>query len=80
MVRSSNESTTVAAVVVPSSGVDLEALERALIRFALEQTAHNRSRAARFLRLSRSALIYRMQKYGLAASARRPDAGSDVCT
>jgi DNA-binding NtrC family response regulator len=60
-----------AAVVVPATGVNLEALECALIEFALQQTAGNRSRAARFLRLSRSALLYRMHKYGLSVPARR---------
>lgn len=54
------------AIVVPTSGVGLDAVECALIEFALQHTLGNRSRAARFLRLSRSALIYRMQKYGLA--------------
>lgn len=57
------------AVTVPGSGVDLEALERALIVFALENAAGNRTRAARFLGLTRSALLYRMHKYGLFAAA-----------
>lgn len=54
-----------AIVTVPVSGVDLEAVERALIVFALETTGGNRTRAARLLRLTRSALLYRLQKYGL---------------
>ncbi|MBI3047807.1 MAG: helix-turn-helix domain-containing protein [Acidobacteria bacterium] len=53
------------AVVVPDSGADVEAVERALIEFALERTGGNRTHAARFLGLSRSALIYRMHKHGL---------------
>lgn len=52
-------------VSVPTSGVDLEAVERALIVFALDATGGNRTRAAGLLRLTRSALLYRMQKYGL---------------
>lgn len=56
-----------AIVSVPNSGVDLEAVERALIVFALEATAGNRTRAAKLLRLTRSALLYRLQKYGLTA-------------
>ena len=52
-------------IAVPESGADVEAVERALIAFALERTGGNRTRAARFLRLSRSALIYRMHKHGL---------------
>jgi two-component system NtrC family response regulator len=53
------------ALAVPDSGVDVEAVERALIEFALERTRGNRTHAARFLGLSRSALIYRMHKHGL---------------
>lgn len=53
------------AVVIPDSGADVEAVERALIAFALETMEGNRTRAARFLGLSRSALIYRMHKHGL---------------
>ena len=63
-VRPSTEATT-AIVTVPDSGVDLEAVERALIVFALDTTGGNRTRAARLLRLTRSALLYRLQKYGL---------------
>ena len=54
-----------AIVSVPTSGVDLEAVERALIVFALDATGGNRTRAAKLLRLTRSALLYRLQKYGL---------------
>ena len=63
MVRRSDSG--VAIVSVPESGVDLEAVERALIIFALDATSGNRTRAARLLRLTRSALLYRLQKYGL---------------
>lgn len=55
-----------AVVNVPAAGVDLEAVERALIVFALETTGGNRTRAARLLHLTRSALLYRLQKFGLA--------------
>lgn len=55
----------VAVVSVPASGVDLEAVERALIFFALQTTGGNRTHAAKLLRLTRSALLYRMRKYGL---------------
>jgi len=63
-VRRSDEN-GVATVSVPASGVDLEAVERALIVFALDVTGGNRTRAARLLRLTRSALLYRLHKYGL---------------
>ena len=61
------DDTSAAIVSVPATGVDLEAVERALIVFALEVTDGNRTHAARLLRLTRSALLYRMQKYGLTA-------------
>ena len=61
----SSENSTDTFVSVPPSGVDLEAVERALIVFALDATGGNRTRAARLLRLTRSALLYRLQKYGL---------------
>ena len=57
------------AIVIPDSGADVEAVERALIAFALETREGNRTRAARFLGLSRSALIYRMHKHGLVRDA-----------
>jgi len=53
------------SVTIPAAGVDLDAVERALIVFALDATNGNRTRAARLLRLTRSALLYRLQKYGL---------------
>ena len=52
-------------VSVPASGVPLIAVERALIAFALESNCGNRTQSARFLRLTRSALLYRMRKFGL---------------
>ena len=60
-----------ATVTVPSKGLDLLAVERALIRFALDLHGGNRTHAAAFLRLSRSALLYRMQKYHLDLTPRR---------
>lgn len=63
------DTATVPTVVVPDAGVDLQSVERALILFALETAAGNRTRAARFLGLSSSALIYRMHKYGFAGNA-----------
>ena len=42
-----------------------EALERILIRRALERTAGNRTRAAQLLELSHRALLYKIREYGL---------------
>ena len=63
-----------ASVTVPPAGVDLVAVERALIQFALNTHGGNRTHAAQFLGVSRSALLYRMQKYNLVQPQRRgPD-------
>ena len=61
------DATPGATLTVPAAGIDLEAVECALIVFALTSSGGNRTHAARFLGLSRSALIYRAHKYGLAA-------------
>ncbi|MGJ5815403.1 sigma-54-dependent transcriptional regulator [Paludibaculum fermentans] len=50
---------------VPDQGISLEGVERELLLRALEKFQWNQSRAARFLDISRSALIYRMEKHGL---------------
>jgi DNA-binding NtrC family response regulator len=55
-------------VVLPKDGLDLEVLEREVIRLALERCEGNVSKTARFLSISRQTLIYRMKKHGL----RRP--------
>jgi two-component system, NtrC family, response regulator AtoC len=51
--------------VLPPDGVDLEAVERDLIRQALERTGGNKTRSARLLGLSRDTFRYRVEKHGL---------------
>jgi DNA-binding NtrC family response regulator len=46
-------------------GVDLEQVERALIDLALQRFDGNVSQAARWLKISRQTLIYRIKKHGL---------------
>jgi two-component system, NtrC family, response regulator AtoC len=53
------------AFTLPAEGVDLDAVERGLIRQALERTGGNKSRAARLLGLSRDTLRYRVEKHGM---------------
>jgi DNA-binding NtrC family response regulator len=48
---------------LPENGIDLEEVERGLILAALEKSNWNQTHAARYLNLTRSALIYRMQKF-----------------
>jgi Nif-specific regulatory protein len=50
----------------PAAGVDLEAVERGLVRQALEQARGNKSRAARLLGLTRAQLYSRLEKHGLS--------------
>jgi len=49
---------------LPPGGLDIEEVEKDLIKQALEQTKWNQTRAASLLNLTRDALRYRMQKFG----------------
>jgi DNA-binding NtrC family response regulator len=51
--------------LLPSEGIDLEALNRTMTEQALERTRYKVSPAARLLGLSRATLRYRIRKYGL---------------
>ena len=50
---------------LPDDGLSLEEVEKDLIRAALEKHAWNQTRTAAYLDITRSTLIYRMQKFGL---------------
>ena len=52
---------------LPPEGVSIEQVEREIIRQALAMHGGNQTRAARYLDITRSALIYRMQKFGLGS-------------
>jgi two-component system NtrC family response regulator len=54
---------------LPDSGLSLEDVERELLIAALVEHDWNQTKAATYLNISRSALIYRMQKFGLERSA-----------
>ncbi|OQA17757.1 MAG: Transcriptional regulatory protein ZraR [bacterium ADurb.Bin363] len=49
----------------PEEGISLEEVEKELIKQALEEAENNQTHAAQLLSITRSALIYRMEKYGL---------------
>jgi DNA-binding NtrC family response regulator len=49
---------------IPPGGIDIESVEKELIRQALDTTRGNQTRAAKLLNLSRDTLRYRMQKFG----------------
>ncbi|MGB7070665.1 MAG: sigma-54 dependent transcriptional regulator [Pyrinomonadaceae bacterium] len=50
---------------LPSDPINLDDLEREIIRISLQRHDGNQSQTSRYLGITRSALIYRMQKYGL---------------
>lgn len=58
------------SVALPPNGVPLVAVEKEIIRQALERCDGNVSRAARFLSISRQTLIYRIKKHDLEADAK----------
>jgi two-component system NtrC family response regulator len=52
-------------IELPDEGISLEDVERELLLAALEKHNWNQTRAAAYLNITRSALLYRMQKFGL---------------
>ena len=60
------QKTSVAAVInLPDDGYPLEQLEHEVVVMALERNRWNQTAAARFLKIPRHTLIYRMEKYGI---------------
>ena len=53
---------------VPPEGISIDELEKHLIITSLEIAGGNQTRAARFLKMSRDTLRYRMKKFGLGQS------------
>jgi two-component system NtrC family response regulator len=51
---------------LPSSGISLEGVEKELIMRALEKFEGNQTHAAKYLDISRKALRYRTEKYGIS--------------
>lgn len=51
-------------IKIPPGGLDIEEVEKELIRQALDITRGNQTKASRLLNVTRDALRYRMQKFG----------------
>jgi len=51
-------------IKIPPGGLDIEEVEKELIRQSLDITRGNQTKAARLLNITRDALRYRMQKFG----------------
>jgi two-component system NtrC family response regulator len=64
-IRADRKSGGKPVVNLPDEGYSLEQLEREVVVEALERNNWNQTIAARFLRIPRHTLIYRMEKYGI---------------
>ncbi len=64
----SREGVTIEGISIPPEGISLEKVEEAFVRQALKMTNGNQTKAARLLDISRDAIRYRMQKFGLIES------------
>lgn len=53
------------ALDLPDGGIGLEEIEREVILRAFEKCGRNKSKTARFLKLPRHILLYRLKKYGM---------------
>jgi len=68
--RSSVGSAPAQVINLPDEGYPLEQLEREVVIEALRRNQWNQAAAARFLRIPRHTLIYRMEKYGILSPER----------
>jgi DNA-binding NtrC family response regulator len=65
-IQKAEQQQTEKGILLPQQGLQLDNLEADLIYQALARTQGNRSQSARLLGISRDALLYRIQKHGLA--------------
>jgi two-component system response regulator AtoC len=66
--QASRQGGMIEGIRIPPEGISLEKVEEALVRQALKITNGNQTKAAKLLDISRDALRYRMQKFGLLES------------
>ena len=66
--QASKQGGVIEGIRIPQEGISLEKVEEALVRQALKMTNGNQTRAAKLLDISRDALRYRMQKFGIIDS------------
>ena len=64
--QASKQGGVIEGIRIPPEGISMEKVEEALVKQALKMTNGNQTRAAKLLDISRDALRYRMQKFGLA--------------
>ena len=70
-IRGGGAATEGRVVNLPAGGYSLEQLEKEIVVEALERNGWNQTAAARFLRIPRHTLIYRMEKYTITPKERK---------
>ncbi len=65
---------------LPDEGISLEDVEREILLASLEKNNWNQTRAAAYLNITRSTLLYRMQKFGLEREKDATDAAPPEST
>ena len=66
--QASRQGGAIEGIRIPPEGISMEKVEEALVKQALKMTNGNQTKAARLLDISRDALRYRMEKFGLLES------------
>jgi two-component system response regulator AtoC len=66
--QASKQGGAIEGIRIPPEGISMEKVEEALVKQALKMTNGNQTKAAKLLDISRDALRYRMQKFGLLES------------
>jgi transcriptional regulator with PAS, ATPase and Fis domain len=66
--QASKQGGVIEGIRIPPEGISMEKVEEALVRQALKMTNGNQTKAAKLLDISRDALRYRMQKFGIIES------------
>jgi len=64
-------------LVMPPQGISLEAVEKELMLRALQKFNWNQTHAAKYLDISRKALMYRMEKHGIQRPETAPGDNAD---
>jgi len=68
--RDGQASVSTSRIELPAQGISLVDLEREVIIRALEMNRYNQTQTAKFLRIPRHVLLYRIEKFGIALKAR----------
>jgi DNA-binding NtrC family response regulator len=66
--QASKQGGVIEGIRIPPEGISMEKVEEALVKQALKMTNGNQTKAAKLLDISRDALRYRMQKFGILES------------